>query len=87
MSLLSPTPMNQENVSYYLMWCIEVKSRLVWPYEDGKFTYQADEMVVMGHFFEKVKKQDDYIIYKYFMPQYISFQYNHLVIVVRISLT
>jgi hypothetical protein len=44
-------------------------------------------MVVMGHFFEKVKKQGDYIIYKDFMPDYISCQYIHLVIVVHIHLT
>ena len=38
-------------------------------------------MVLMVHFFEKVKKKGDYIIYRDFMPKYISCQYNHLVIV------
>ena len=40
----------------------------------------------MGNFFEKVKRQGDYIIYKYFMHDYISFQCNHLVIVSQIYL-
>lgn len=55
-------------------------------YEDGQFTYQAGEVVAMGHFFEKVTKQGDYIIDRDFMLKYISCQYIHLVIVVRISL-
>ena len=41
------------------------------PYVDGEFTYQVGDLVVMGHFFEKVRRQGDYIIYKYFMPEYI----------------
>ena len=40
----------------------------------------------MGHFFEKVRRQGDYIIYRYFMPKYISSQYNHLVVAARIHL-
>ena len=46
---------------------ITVKSKLVQPYVDGEFTYQVGDLVVMGHFFEKVKRQGDYIIYRYFM--------------------
>jgi len=42
---------NQENVAYYLMWCTQMKSRLVRPYKDGEFTYQSGDLVVMGHFF------------------------------------
>lgn len=40
---------NEENVAYYLMRCTQVKSSLVRSYEDGQFTYQASEMVVMCH--------------------------------------
>ena len=43
-------------------------------------------MVVMGHFYEKEKKHGDYFIYRDFMPEYISCQYNHLVIETGISL-
>lgn len=44
-------------------------------------------MVVMCHFFKKVEKKGDYIIYIDYIPEYISFQYNHLVITTWISLT
>ena len=57
------------------------------PYVDGEFTYQVGDPVLMGHFFEKVRRQDDYIIYKDFMPEYISCQYSHLVLAARIHLT
>ena len=67
--------------------CTQVKCRLVRLYEDGKFTYQAGEMVMRGHFFEKVKKKGNYIIYRHFMLEYLSCQYSHLVIASRISLT
>lgn len=40
----------------------------------------------MGQFFEEVRKQNDYIIYEYFMFKYISCQYNDLVIVAWIQL-
>ena len=56
------------------------------PYVDGKFTYQVGDLVVMGHFFEKVRRQGDYIIYTYFMPEYISCQYSHLVVAAWIHL-
>ena len=45
---------NEENVTYYLMWWMQITRNLVQPYEDGKFTYQIG--VVMGHFFEKMKR-------------------------------
>jgi hypothetical protein len=80
-------PNNEENVAYYLMRCTQIKSRLVRPYQDGDFTYQSGDLVVMGHFFEKVKKQGDYIIYRDFMPDYISCQYSHLVVAARIHLS
>ena len=63
-----------------------MKRRLVQPYVDGDFTYHVDYLVVMGHFFEKVRRQGDYIIYRYFMPQYISCQYIHLVVETQIHL-
>ena len=56
------------------------------PYVDGEFTYQVGDLVVMGHFFEKVKRQGDYIIYRDFMPEYICCQYSHLVVAARIHL-
>jgi len=40
-----------------------------------------------GPLFERVKKQGAYIIYKDFMPEYISCQYSHLVVATRIHLT
>ena len=61
-------PGNDEHVAYFLMRCTQIKRRLVWPYVDGEFTYQVGDLVVMGHFFEKVKRQGDYIIYRDFMP-------------------
>ena len=48
--------------------------------------YQVGDLVMMGHFFEKVIRQGDYIIYRYFMPKYISYQYSHLVLEDRIHL-
>ena len=58
----------------------------MWPYVDGYFTYQVGDLVVMGHFFEKVRRQGDYIIYIDFMPEYISCQYNHFVVAARIHI-
>ena len=55
-------------------------------YVDGEFTYQVGDLVVMGHFFEKVRRQGDYIIYRDLMPEYISCQYSHLVAAARIHL-
>ena len=46
---------NDEHVAYFLMRCTQIKRRLVRPYVDGEFTYQVGELVVMGHFFEKVR--------------------------------
>ena len=40
----------------------------------------------MGHYFEKLKKHGNYIIYKYFKPMNISCQYSHLVVEARIQL-
>ena len=40
----------------------------------------------MGHFFEKMKKHGNYIIYKDFKSGYISCQYGHLVVAARIQL-
>ena len=56
------------------------------PYVDGEFTYQVGDLVVMGHIFEKVRRQGDYIIYIDFMPEYISCQYSHLVVEAQIHL-
>ena len=64
---------NDEHVAYLLMRCTQIKSRLVQPYVDGEFTYQVGDLVVMGHFFEKVRRQGGYIIYRYFMLEYISY--------------
>ena len=68
------------------MQCTQIKSRLVRPYVNGEFMYHVGELVVMGHFFEKVIRQGDYVIYTDFMPKYISCQYSHLVVEVRIHL-
>ena len=68
------------HVAYFFMRYTQIKSSLVWPYVDGEFMYQVGDLVVMGHFFEKVRRQGDYIIYIYFMPEYISCQYSHLVV-------
>ena len=67
-------PGNVEHVAYFLMRCTQIKIRLVWPYVDGEFMYQVGDLFVMGYFFEKVRRQGDYIIYKDFMPKYISCQ-------------
>ena len=48
--------------------------------------YQIGDLVLMGHFFEKVRRQGDYIIYRDFMPGYISCQYSHLVVASQIHL-
>ena len=79
-------PGNDEHVAYFLMRCTQIKSRLVQPYINGEFTYQVGDLVVMGHFFEKVRRQGDYIIYRDFMHAYISYQYSHLVVATQIHL-
>ena len=79
-------PGNDEHVEYFLMRCTHIKSRLLQPYVDGEFTYRFGDLVVMGHFFEKVRRQGDYIIYRDFMLEYIACQYSHLVVVARIHL-
>ena len=57
------TPLgNDEHVAYFLMHCTQIKSRWVRPYVDGEVTYQVGDLVMMGHFFEKVRRQGDYII-------------------------
>jgi len=48
-------PGNEEKVEYYLMRSTQIKNCLVQPYQHGPFTYQIGDLVVMGHFFEKVK--------------------------------
>ena len=75
---------NDELVAYFLMRCTQIKSRFLRPYVDGPFTYQVGDLVVMGQFFEKVRRQGDYIIYRDFMREYISCQYSHLVLVPQI---
>ena len=40
----------------------------------------------MGHFFEKVRRQGDYIIYIDFIPEYRTCQYSHLVEEAKIHL-
>ena len=77
---------NVEHVAYFLMRCTQIKSRLMWPYFDEEFMYQVGDLVVMGHFFEKVRRQGDYVIYIDLMLEYISCQYSHLVVVARIHL-
>lgn len=78
---------NEENVAYYLMWCTKKKNKLVKPYHNGDYTYQSGDMVLMGCFFEKVKKWVIILSIYFFMLEYISCQYNYLVIVVWIQLT
>ena len=77
---------NEEHVAYFLIWCTQIKTKLVWPYVDGEFTYHVGDLVVMDHFFEKVRRQGDYIMYRDFMPEYVSCQYNYLVVAARIHL-
>ena len=48
--------------------------------------YQVGDLVVMDHFFEKVRRQGYYIIYRDLMPEYISCQYSHLVVAAQIHL-
>ena len=79
-------PRNDKHVAYFFMQCTQIKSGLVRPYVDGEFTYQVGDLVVMGHFLKKVGRQGDYIIYRDFMPKYISCQYSHLVVASRIHL-
>ena len=49
-------PDNQENVAYYLMRCTQIESRLVRPYQYGELMYQIGDLVLMGHFLERLKK-------------------------------
>ena len=71
--LVNSPPGNDNHVAYFSMRCTQIKSRLVRPFVNGELSYQIGDLVVMGHFFEKVR-QGDYIIYRDFMPEYISCQ-------------
>ena len=43
-------------------------------------------MVLMGHFFEEVKKFKDHIIFQDYQPEVIYAQYSHLVIATQLQL-
>jgi len=62
---------NEEKVAYYLMWSTQIKSCLMQPYQDGPFTYQIGDLVVMGHFFEKVKNGWVYYLQRFYALVYI----------------
>ena len=68
------------------MQCTQIKSRWVRPFVDGEFSYQVGDLFVTGHIFKNVRRQGDDIIDRDFMPEYISFQYSHLVVATRIHL-
>ena len=69
--VISP-PGNDDHVAYFSMRCTQIKSRLVRPFVDGELSYQVGDLFVTGHIFKKVRRQGDYIIYRDFMPKYIS---------------
>ena len=72
---------NQEKVHYYLLRCTMSKSMLLQEYNDpSNYTYPIVSMVLMGHFFEEVKKCKDHIIFQDYKPKVIYAQYSHLVI-------
>ena len=78
---------NQEKVHYYLLRCTMSKSTLLQEYNDpSNYTYPIGSMVLMGHFFEEVKKCKDHIIFQDYQPEVIYAQYSHLVIATRLQL-
>ena len=83
--VISP-PINDDHVAYFSMQCTQIKSRWVRPFVDGEFSYQVGDLFVTCHIFKKVRRQGDYIIYRYSIHEYISCQYNHLVVASRIDL-
>ena len=63
------------------------KSTLLQEYNDpSNYTYPISSMVLMGHFFEEVKKCKDHIIFQDYQPEVIYAQYSHLVIATRLQL-
>ena len=68
--LIAP-PGNDEHVAYILMRCIQIKSRLVWPYVDREFTYQVGDLVVMGHFWKSEKTMWLYYLQRFHAWIYI----------------
>ena len=56
---------NPETVHYYLLWCTMSKCMLMQEYNDpSNYTYPTGWMFVMRHFFEKVKKRKDHILFQ-----------------------
>ena len=61
--VITPT-YNLENVHYYLLRCTRSKSTLMQELKDqSNYTYAVSSVVLMGHFFEEIKKCTNHIIF------------------------
>ena len=63
------------------------KSTFLQEYNDpSNYTYLIGSTVLMGHFFEEVKKCKYHIIFQDYQPEVIYTQYNQLVIETRLQM-
>ena len=55
---------NLEKVHYYLLRCTRLKCMLLQEFKDpSNYMYAVGSMVLMGHFFAKVRKCKDHILF------------------------
>ena len=77
---------NDENVKYYLMHFTERKMKLLQDYNDHGFQYDRGSIILKGYFFKQIRQSGDFIYFEDYEPDYISYQYSHLVCATRIKL-
>ena len=54
--------------------------------DPSNYTYGVGSMVIMGHFFAKVRKCKDHIPFQDYMSYFICAQYSHLIIATGLQL-
>ena len=83
--VIAPT-INNENMKYYLMHCIERKMKLLLNYNDHEFPYERGSIILKAYFFRKANQSGDFVYFEDYEPDVISCQYSHLVCAAYIKL-
>ena len=60
--------------------------KLLKNYDVNGFTYDRGSIILKGYFFQQTHQSGDFVYFKYYEPDVISFQYNHLVCATHIKL-
>ena len=77
---------NDENLNYYLMRCIEQKMKLLENYDYHGFTYDIGFIILKGYFLREANESGDFFYFQYYEPDVIICQYSHLVCATNINL-